>query len=92
MAGHTTKVTRKGQITIPIEIRKAHGIEEGDLIYLHEQGGQIILESSSDWVTKTSGVFAKYAHNVDHPDPDRELFERAVADEVAQSLDDESRG
>jgi len=38
------KVTRKGQVTIPLPIRKALGIKEGDILAVREEDGKIILE------------------------------------------------
>jgi len=38
------KVTRKGQVTIPLLIRKALGIKEGDILAVWEEDGKIILE------------------------------------------------
>lgn len=38
------KVTRKGQVTIPLPIRKALGIEAGDTLTVWEEDGKIILE------------------------------------------------
>jgi len=38
------KVTRKGQVTIPLPIRKALGIKEGDILTVWEEGGKVILE------------------------------------------------
>ena len=41
------KVTSKGQITIPIAIRKSLGVREGDKVLFVEQNGQIVLMNSS---------------------------------------------
>lgn len=41
------KVTSKGQITIPIAIRKALGIREGDKILFMEEGDRVILTNAS---------------------------------------------
>jgi len=38
------KVTRKGQVTIPLAIRKALGIKEGGILAVREEGGKVILE------------------------------------------------
>jgi AbrB family looped-hinge helix DNA binding protein len=90
----TTKVTRKGQITIPIEIRKELDIREGDHLLVRKVDDKIILENNRDWAQKTAGIVKKYAENVPALDPgdERRWFEEAVADEVIRSLDDEARG
>lgn len=38
-----TKVTRNGQVTIPIEMRRQVGIDEGDFIELDVVGDHLIL-------------------------------------------------
>lgn len=38
-----TKVTRNGQITIPSELRRQVGIEEGDLVELEAVGDHLVL-------------------------------------------------
>lgn len=40
---HLTKVTRNGQVTIPAEMRRKVGIEEGDLVELEVAGDHLIL-------------------------------------------------
>jgi len=39
----TTKVTRSGQITIPVVIREQMNIEEGDLLDVRVENGHIVL-------------------------------------------------
>ena len=41
------KVTSKGQVTIPIEIRKKLGIKEGSKVLFMEEAGRIYLTNSS---------------------------------------------
>ena len=41
------KVTSKGQITIPIEIRKKLGVKNGDKILFMEESGKIYMINSS---------------------------------------------
>lgn len=41
------KVTMRGQITIPIEIRKKLNIKEGDEVVFLEENGRIILINSA---------------------------------------------
>ena len=36
-------VTRKGQITIPVELRRRFGIEEGSKVEVMEEGGRIVV-------------------------------------------------
>lgn len=41
------KITTKGQITIPIEIRRKLGVKEGDKVLFIEEAGRIYLLNSS---------------------------------------------
>ncbi len=52
------KVTSKGQITIPIDIRRKLRIKEGDKILFIEEGGKIyILNSSMDALKEAQAEF-----------------------------------
>jgi AbrB family looped-hinge helix DNA binding protein len=39
-------VTRKGQITIPVELRRKFGIEEGSRVGVLEEGGVIVIRKA----------------------------------------------
>ena len=41
------KITSKGQITIPIDIRRKLGVKEGDKVLFVENHGRIIMMNSS---------------------------------------------
>lgn len=41
------KISIKGQVTIPVEIRKKLGLKEGDKVVFLEQGENIILMNSN---------------------------------------------
>jgi len=40
------KITTRGQITIPLEIRRKLGVKDGDKVVFWEQDGRIIMENS----------------------------------------------
>jgi AbrB family looped-hinge helix DNA binding protein len=40
------KITLRGQITIPVEIRKKLGVKDGDKVIFIEENGRIIMENS----------------------------------------------
>jgi len=40
------KITTRGQITIPLEIRRKLGVKDGDKVVFIEQDGRIIMENS----------------------------------------------
>ena len=41
------KITTRGQITIPIEIRKKLGVKEGDKVVFLEENGRIIMGNAA---------------------------------------------
>ncbi|HBC95566.1 MAG TPA: AbrB/MazE/SpoVT family DNA-binding domain-containing protein [Clostridium sp.] len=41
------KITSKGQITIPIEIRKKLGLKDGDKVLFLEEGNKVIMVNST---------------------------------------------
>ena len=40
------KITTRGQITIPLEVRRKLGVKDGDKVVFLEQNGRIIMENS----------------------------------------------
>lgn len=90
MLPQATKVTRKGQVTIPVEIRNALDIHEGDYLIVEQVNGRIVLRRAIDIARETSGVFKQYrkATPID-PAEERTAVERAIAEEVAASMRDE---
>jgi len=47
------KLTSKGQITIPIEIRKKLRLKEGDKVFFIEEDGKIIFQNASQAALST---------------------------------------
>jgi len=41
------KITMRGQITIPVGIRKRLGVKDGDKVVFIEENGRIIIENSA---------------------------------------------
>ena len=41
------KITAKGQITIPVQVRKMLGVKDGDKVVFWNDGNKIIIENSS---------------------------------------------
>ena len=41
------KITMRGQITIPVEIRKKLGVKDGDKVIFMEENGRIIMENAA---------------------------------------------
>ena len=65
------KVTSKGQITIPIEIRKKLGIKNGDKILFVEESGRVyMMNSSMDALREAQRSFAGEAERLGLKDDD----------------------
>jgi len=41
------KVTMRGQITIPISIRKSLGVKDGDKVIFIEENGRVVIENAA---------------------------------------------
>jgi len=44
--GERREVGKRGQVTIPKELRERFGIEGGDDVLIHEEAGKIVIERS----------------------------------------------
>ena len=49
------KITSKGQITIPLKVRQALGVKEGDRVIFEKNGGEMTIRPE-----KKESPFAKY--------------------------------
>lgn len=73
------KVTSKGQITIPIYIRRRLGVKEGDkILFIEDQGKIVMMNSSMEALRKAQAAFAGEAERLGLKD------EQDVADLVSE--------
>ena len=64
-AMEVAKITSKGQITIPIQIRKLLGVKEGDKVLSVENEGRVMMMNSSmEALRKAQAAFAGEAERV----------------------------
>ncbi len=77
-----TVVTRKGQITVPAEIRKALGLHEGDKVALVLENNQVRLRRAGSVVLQTAGVLKTSGAPVSAEEL-RAAAEEAIAEDVA---------
>ena len=49
------KITSKGQITVPLKVRKALGVKEGDKLIFEQNGDEMVVRPD-----KRESRFAKY--------------------------------
>jgi AbrB family looped-hinge helix DNA binding protein len=52
-----SKITSKGQVTVPVEIRRKLGLKRGDRVEFREHGGETVIARAAE----TKSPFAKYA-------------------------------
>jgi AbrB family looped-hinge helix DNA binding protein len=86
-AFHT--MTSKGQVTIPLHVRQALGLQPGDKVGFIKQGDNFIVTTPRAIVEETAGVFKKYAEVLDRAysaEELRDFYEVGVADEVVKSM------
>ena len=79
------KVTSKGQVTIPVEIRRKLGIKNGDKVLFIEESGRVyMMNASMDALREAQRAFAGEAERVGIKDDDdvmamiKELREESV--------------
>ncbi len=89
MVTKPVKVTRKGQITLPIELRKEFGIEEGDIVYVVKGEHGIEIRTPGSFVTRTAGIFREYAAHMPPMEPGdiRDLAAQAWLEDAVDELD-----
>lgn len=51
-----SKMTRKGQVTIPAEVRKALGLDVGDRVAFVMENGHVRVEAAGSIVERTAGI------------------------------------
>jgi AbrB family looped-hinge helix DNA binding protein len=49
------KITSKGQITVPLKVRQAVGVKEGDSLVFEQNGGEMVVRPK-----RKESRFAKY--------------------------------
>jgi AbrB family looped-hinge helix DNA binding protein len=54
------KITRRGQATIPIELREKYAIEEGDEILFEDRGEEIVIRVIPR-LEQMAGKYARFA-------------------------------
>jgi AbrB family looped-hinge helix DNA binding protein len=82
----TSKVTRKGQVTIPQDIRETLGIREGDTVQIVLENDRVTLRRVVPWA-ELAGSLRHLAHLVPDDEAElKELIEAAWTSEAVERL------
>ena len=80
-----TVITRKGQVTVPAEIRRELGLKQGDKVAFILDEGEVRLARTGSVVQRTAGAFRSRKPPLT-PEQLRESAEQAMADEALQRM------
>lgn len=87
MANLSGVVTRKGQVTIPAELRRAFHISEGDTVAFRVIDGRLVIERGEEIARRSAGMLAEWAIQ---PAPTaeelREMAEEAWVEDAIERL------
>ena len=78
-----TIVTRKGQVTIPADIRRALGIKEGDKVAFGLEDDQVKLTRKGSVVEQTAGALKSDIPALSLRE-ERDAAEQAIAEEALE--------
>ena len=90
MAVRATKITRKGQITIPIEFREKYHLKEGDTVLVEDRDGRLTIQHPDQVEDWTAGYVGKHAQHRRYYSPAqlREFAELAIAEQAMDGTDE----
>ena len=77
----TATLTVKGQVTIPVEVRKRMGLDAGDRIeFVELDDGQYLIKPAIDDVRSLKGLLKKPRRPVSVEDMNRAIRKRAAGE------------
>ena len=81
MNEQSTRVTRKGQVTIPVSIREALGLKEGDSVIWQMEDEEVTLRRGGGVVARTAGILKSKSLGLT-TEEEREAVAQAIAEDV----------
>ena len=81
---YDTKMTRKGQVTVPAEIRRKMNLQIGDRVSFVSDGDTVQIEPASSWVERTKGIFHRPGMPVLSDKELKEATQQAWTDEALE--------
>jgi AbrB family looped-hinge helix DNA binding protein len=89
MREYVTVITRKGQITLPADVRRTMGLVQGDRVAVKvDDDGQVSISPAESWTARTAGIFNSYATG---PPLTAEELRTAAEVAIAESVIERSR-
>lgn len=82
MQSHTSRITSKGQVTIPAQIRHLLGLAPHDKVAFLVEAGQVVIAPASSVVARTAGML-KGEEPMLSPQEEKRAAEAAMAQEAA---------
>ncbi|MBI4496521.1 MAG: AbrB/MazE/SpoVT family DNA-binding domain-containing protein [Chloroflexi bacterium] len=83
MPQHVTRITRKGQVTIPAAIRRLLGVGPHDTVAFLVEAGQVRIAPAQSVVAQTAGML-KSDQPMRSPQEEQAAVEEAMAQEVEE--------
>ena len=80
-----SRMRKKGQLTVPREVRQDLGLNEDDIVYFDKQDGRYFLSPAQEFVDIARGSLAEFAK---FRDPDASEERAWVARHIAETADD----
>ena len=78
------RVTQKGQVTLPAQIRRLLGIESGDRVVFSVRDGQVIVSAVAETLRSAFGALEPLSR----PEDFQALRDQAIEDKVAQTREE----
>lgn len=88
MVTRSAKMKDKGQVTVPVEIRRKHDLHTGSQLVFEDRGDHFAVIPADTLVDRTAGALAEYAKHVSllTPAEMREAAAEAIAEENLATL------
>ena len=93
MKTYQSRMTSKGQITVPADLRKELGLKPGDRVEFVREDGSIRIQRAGSVVARVAGSLSSYVTGPPlEADEIHEIAEQAIADEYMRRMGENEGG